>query len=263
MSCKAEPRFWMAALYTEFNGNFRMCFWKTTCSRKNFSVLTRNCHETWRRSETRTANFYETDSTISKNLDAWNATRRTGRIYYSQNCAMEAPRYAFSELHFGKFPDPDDFQYWSVSFKTERRVRFYSWTHHVVDQWSGDGWIFRRFSDVEFNYSRVFSWFWDAWCKDCVCVKKDHLQYLFQKKESALKSSELRNTTDSWEEGKLLFWSMSTFSQPELMIQLQVWRICVVFAHMMMTSKISTQDEIRSYCEQVRCLWKMFPKFSR
>ena len=32
---------------------------------------------------------------------------------------MEASRYAFSELHFGKFPDPDDFQCWRVNFKTE------------------------------------------------------------------------------------------------------------------------------------------------
>ena len=35
---------------------------------------------------------------------------------------MEAPRYAISELHLGKFPDPDDFQCWSVNFKTEECV---------------------------------------------------------------------------------------------------------------------------------------------
>ena len=32
---------------------------------------------------------------------------------------METPRCAISELHFGQFPDPDDFQCWRVSFKTE------------------------------------------------------------------------------------------------------------------------------------------------
>ena len=32
---------------------------------------------------------------------------------------METPRYAFSELHFGEFPDPDDFQCRRVNFKTE------------------------------------------------------------------------------------------------------------------------------------------------
>ena len=29
------------------------------------------------------------------------------------------PRYAISELHFGKFPEQDYFQCWRVSFKTE------------------------------------------------------------------------------------------------------------------------------------------------
>ena len=32
---------------------------------------------------------------------------------------METPRYAISELHIGKFPDPDDFQCWRVNFETE------------------------------------------------------------------------------------------------------------------------------------------------
>ena len=55
---------------------------------------------------------------FSRNLDAWNSTRRTGGTY-SQNCTMETPRYAISEMSFGKFPDPDDFQCWRVSFQTE------------------------------------------------------------------------------------------------------------------------------------------------
>ena len=32
---------------------------------------------------------------------------------------METLRYAISELHFWKFPNPDDFQCWRVNFKTE------------------------------------------------------------------------------------------------------------------------------------------------
>ena len=43
---------------------------------------------------------------------------RTGGTH-SQNCMMETPRFAISELHFGKFPDLDDFQCWRVNFKTE------------------------------------------------------------------------------------------------------------------------------------------------
>ena len=50
---------------------------------------------------------------------------------------------------------------------------------------------------------------------------------------------------------------MATFSQPELKIQLKVCRICSVFAHKMMTSKIPTQDGIRSHWGQVRCLWRV------
>ena len=37
-------------------------FWKSTCSRKDISVTTWNCHETGRRSETRTSEFNNTDS---------------------------------------------------------------------------------------------------------------------------------------------------------------------------------------------------------
>ena len=50
---------------------------------------------------------------------------------------MDTPRYAISKLHFGKFPDPDDFQCWRVSFKTEVCVSASTseltmpWTHEV------------------------------------------------------------------------------------------------------------------------------------
>ena len=54
---------------------------------------------------------------FSRNLDAWNSTRRTGRN--SQNCTTETPRYAISEWHVGKFPDPDDFHFWRVNNKTK------------------------------------------------------------------------------------------------------------------------------------------------
>ena len=55
---------------------------------------------------------------FSRNPDAWNSMCRTGGTY-SRNCAMETPRCAISELHFGKFTDPEDFQCWKVTFKTE------------------------------------------------------------------------------------------------------------------------------------------------
>ena len=45
---------------------------------------------------------------FTRNHDTWNPMHRTEGTY-SQNCMMEAPRYANSELHFGQFPDPFDF----------------------------------------------------------------------------------------------------------------------------------------------------------
>ena len=33
--------------------------------------------------------------------------------------AMDYPRFLFSEMHLGKFPDPMKFQSWKNNFKTE------------------------------------------------------------------------------------------------------------------------------------------------
>ena len=41
---------------------------------------------------------------FTRNLNAWNPMHRIGGTY-SQNCMMEAPKFAFSELHFGTFQD--------------------------------------------------------------------------------------------------------------------------------------------------------------
>ena len=54
---------------------------------------------------------------LSRIPDAWNSVRCIGGTY-SQNCTMETPRCVFSELHFGKFPDLDDFQCSRVNSKT-------------------------------------------------------------------------------------------------------------------------------------------------
>ena len=63
------------------------------------------------------------------------------------------------------------------------RKHIHSWTHIVVDQWSGNFWIYRRSCDVVNNLRRVYSWFWDASCEHCVCVEKDYLHY-FLRQES-------------------------------------------------------------------------------
>ena len=59
----AEPRFWIAAQHTEFDGHFRFFFFKIYLL-ENGTIVTRNGHETWRRIETRTAKFNNTDSSI-------------------------------------------------------------------------------------------------------------------------------------------------------------------------------------------------------
>ena len=55
---------------------------------------------------------------FTRNPDTWNLMHRIERTY-SQNCMMEAMRYVISELHLGKFPDPDGFQCWRVNLKTK------------------------------------------------------------------------------------------------------------------------------------------------
>ena len=73
---------------------------------------------------------------FSRNPNTWNSTRRTGGSF-AENCTMETPRYAISELHFWKFPNPDDFRCWRVNFKTVVCVSTstpeltMSWTHDV------------------------------------------------------------------------------------------------------------------------------------
>ena len=58
---------------------------------------------------------------FSRNLDARKSTRRAGGNCF-QNCTMETPRHAISELLVGIFPEQDDFQCWRDSFKTEVRL---------------------------------------------------------------------------------------------------------------------------------------------
>ena len=49
---------------------------------------------------------------------------------------METPKYATSELQFGKFLDPDNFQCWRVNFKTKVCVSTSTpQLTHVVDKW--------------------------------------------------------------------------------------------------------------------------------
>ena len=56
------------------------------------------------------------------------------------------------------------------------------------------------------------------------------------------KSKALRNTTDSYEGGRLPAWSTSIFVHLELMKLYKVFQIGSIYAYKVMTIKISTQD---------------------
>ena len=123
-------------------------------------------------------------SWFCRNLDVWwNSFHRTGGFFIINNCTMETPRYAFSELHFGKLLDANDVL---ESQHRARSARTHTWTHHVVDQWSGDGWIRGIASALRKIISNTSI------------------------EESVLKSSEFIRLTDSWEGGKLIIWPQNT-----------------------------------------------------
>ena len=198
------------------------------------------CNETWREGLRREPQ----SSTIptprfARNHDLWNPMHRTGGTH-SQSCMMEAPRYAISELHFGTFPDPDDFQCWRVNFKTEVGV----WVH----------------SSISSQCRGSMKWRWQdqqtiLWLRNQLkgeetslilkCLMRG-LRLRWEEssltppseEESVSKSSELKNTPDSWERRHIAYMIYGHF-QPELMMQLKVCRMSSILACRMMTSNIS------------------------
>ena len=121
----------------------------------------------------------------------------------SQNSMMETPMYAIPELHFGKYLDPDDFQCWRVNFKTEAcvststRQLTMSWINEVdisgsVDDLMSQSIEGESFLDIEMFGARIAS--------------------VLKKSSPVWESSELRKTTDSWEEHKCSFdlWPLSS-----------------------------------------------------
>ena len=68
---------------------------------------------------------------------------------------METPRYAISELHFGKFPDLDDFQCWRANFKTEVCASKSSWINE--DLITSQSILGESFPDFEMLDARIAS----------------------------------------------------------------------------------------------------------
>ena len=101
------------------------------------------------------------------------------------------PRYAISVLHFGKFPDPDDFQCWRVNVETDVCVS--TQFPQLTMSWINEVEMARSTDDLLTSQSiegrRDFTWFWNVWCEECVCVEKNHLQYLLQKKSQCWRAT--------------------------------------------------------------------------
>ena len=118
---------------------------------------------TKRRSERRTAAFNNTaNSSLCQDFATWNSSNCTGGTC-SQSCMMENPRNQISELHFGKCPD------------SRSLFRLFC-NRNVVDQRRRGGQISGRSFGVLVKWRAWLHWFSDAWCEDCVCVEKNHLE---------------------------------------------------------------------------------------
>ena len=127
-------------------------------------------HETGRRSETRTADnntdskFYQESWYLESHASYWRSL--FSKLY---DC--------YRGIAFRKIPRPRWLSVLESQLQDRSvRKRIYSWTQYVVDQWSGDGRIFRRSCGVAVDWgAKRFRWFWNAWCEDFVCVEKNHL----------------------------------------------------------------------------------------
>ena len=152
------------------------------------------------------------------------------------------------KMHLGKFPHPDEFQCWSVNFKTEECASTpfpqltMSWIPEVEMARSIDDLITsqsiegrRDFSDFDILDARIAS------------ALRKIIFNTSLKGESVLKSSEFKNTFDSWEGDNLPTWFMTTFEQPETMMQRKTYQTFSYFGDRMMTFKISTQDGIKRW----------------
>ena len=145
----------------------------------------------------------------------------------------------------------------------DRSVRKHicSWTHCVMDQWSRDGWIKNTILWRRNQLKQIFPDFEMLDAGIASALRKNCLQNLMHKKSQCWRAASSEEQRNSWEGGKLLIWSMATFSQPELMMKLKACQICSIFAYMTMTFRISIQDGTKFRWQQVRYLKRMFLKF--
>ena len=127
------PRFWIAARYTEYYGNFRKRLSTTNCSRRTTSALFNNSKNfatssqelrpdsegNTKRPEREMRREPQNSSIpVPRFQSRGGLLNHTGGTY-SHSGMIDYPRFPISELHVGKFPDTMEFQSWKVNFKTE------------------------------------------------------------------------------------------------------------------------------------------------
>ena len=173
---------------------------------------------------------------------------------------IDYPRFPISELHLiksrlcGISTLESQLQHWSM-FKDNR-----SSSYNALDQRSWNSKVNWRTYDIAIDCrAKRFSPLRYAWCDDCVWLERlldTHVR--FRKRVS--KSSVLKNTIGSYEEGKLFSWSTSISVQPDFMKQYKESQTDSIYVCSMTMSKISTFDGIKLYYQQAICLqmwsWK-------
>ena len=168
------------------------------------------------------------DSTIptprlARKFSTWNPLHHAEGIY-SENCMMENLRNQISV----------DFQCWKVNFKTEvcantrcptiamLRSNEVETAKSVDDLMTSQSIEGRDFTDFEILVAKIAS-----------ALKKIFFFFSTSEEEWVSKSSEPKNTTDFHEEDRLLTWSMTTFEQQELVMQLKTYQTCSIFAYLL------------------------------
>ena len=144
-----------------------------------------NCLRQGKRIEKRTAEFNKTDSSMYQEL--WDLE---SFVSYWQNLFSKlydgSSEVCYLGIAFRKIPRPR----WRPVLESQLQGRracehTVPSTHNVVDRWSGDGKINARSCNVAVKWrAHRLSRFWNASYEDCVCVEKDHLQYLSKRRVS-------------------------------------------------------------------------------
>ena len=150
--------------------------------------------------------------------------------YYGMESRKISWLYGISQLE-------SQFQNWGLS-KNSRSSDYYA-----LDQRSWVSKINWRTCDVAIGCGERFTRFRYAWCDDCVCIEKvsQHTN-TFPKKSMCRRSSELRISTDFYEEDKMRARNTSIPVQLEHMNQYKDSQLCSQKNYRMTTSKMSTSD---------------------